>query len=110
MADEAYLLSLAVGASDDLAAVRDGVDALGVSVSDLLARLDEPRELSLPSDVVPDGVGRSVGSIEGAPDGFYSDLMALQAAQCVTGLFVLLALLLSLGVQLWSAFSDQWRL
>ncbi|MCI8468634.1 MAG: hypothetical protein HFJ75_03955 [Eggerthellaceae bacterium] len=106
MADEAYLLSLAVGASDDLAAVRDGVDALGVSVSDLLARLDEPRELSLPSD----GVGRSVGSIEGAPGVSVSDLMALQAAQCVTGFFVLLALLLSLGVQLWSAFSDQWRL
>lgn len=112
MADEAYLLSLAVGARDDLSALRDELDGFQGWREQLFSLLDQPEAFSvpLPDDGFSDGVGRTVGVIEGAPDGFYADLMAAQWCQCVIGVLVVVALMLSLGVQLWTAFSDQWRL
>lgn len=109
MADESYLLSLAVGASEDLAAIRGQLSGLGdfqASVLEFMA--PDAAEVSLAAPE-PDGTAYAVGALEGAPDGFFSDLMALEYVQTVTGLVVLAVLALSLGVQLFQSFAHLWR-
>ena len=43
------------------------------------------------------------------PETFFSDLMSFQYMQVTLSVFLLLALLLNLGANLWLAFSDKWR-
>lgn len=109
MADESYLLGLAVGASDDLAAIRDQLSGLGdfqASVLEFMAPDSAEVSLAAPE---PDGAALTSGAIEGAPDGFYSDLLAFEYAQSVTGVLVLVVLALMLGAQLFQSFAHMWR-
>ena len=109
MVDETYLLSLATGARDDLAAIAGEVEGLKSFESQLLEVLaPDAAEISL-APLQPDGVARTSGVIEGAPDGFYSDLLSFEYAQSVTGVLVLVVLALMLGVQLFQSFAHMWR-
>lgn len=107
MADDAYLLSLAQGAAQDLAGVRADV----ASIAEVILP-DESEVSLLADDGASDGAARSVGSLESGdsvPDGFYDDLMQFEYMQTVTGFFVFAALLLNFGALLWLSFSDKWR-
>lgn len=112
MADESYLLSLAVNASDDLAAVKGDL----ASVKEILTSfaevtLPDESELSLyaAGDANAGSPDDSASEVVAVPDGFYDDLLSFQAAQAVIGLFVVAALLLNFGALLWLSFSDKWR-
>ncbi len=109
MADEACLLSLANGARDDLAAIAGEVEGLKSFEASLLEFMaPDVAEVSL-APPGPDGVALTSGAIEGVPDGFYSDLLAFEYAQSVTGVLVLVVLALMLGAQLFQSFAHMWR-
>lgn len=108
MADESYLLSLAVGARDDLDAIAgqlDGFKDFQATVLEFMAP-DSVEVAAVPAPLV-DSASSAIS--QGVPDGFFADLMAFEYAQTVTGVLILVVVAFSLGVQLFQSFAYLWR-
>lgn len=113
MADDAALVDLAFdayskldGLSADISAMRQ--DQLTFFHDVLSALVDDEPVLLTDDEPVLEAVALVDETY--APDAhYYEALLGFEWAQTITGVFILVALLLSLGVQLWGAFSDKWR-
>ncbi len=128
--DEESAVSLALGAAKALDSVREDVaqvKEVNVRQFDLLkSKLDEvtgllskkpASEVEIPAEPEAQNLASSddanwvteVRSGVEVPETFFSDLMSFQYMQVTLSVFLLLALLLNLGANLWLAFSDKWR-
>lgn len=120
--DDTVAASLALDAAQVLKGIGEDVAQIKGQNSDVLAALDalvardsEPLVASddgtvtLSSDPDPADWVTEVHSSAEVPAEFFPDLMGFQYMQTVLLVFVLVALLLNLGANLWLAFSDKWR-
>lgn len=114
--NDSDLIALGVDAAKDLKLLNKDVSSIAKDVSairDLLS--NDSLEVSLPDGyelpIVPQPVDQvaEVSQAYPVPDGFYGDLLSFQWCQTVLLIFVLAALMLNFGVNLWLAFSDKWR-
>lgn len=115
--DEQTAASLALDAFSALDGIRQDVGQIKELGSQQLELLQQwPAEVPSPSDdeIAPldadpaDWVTEVHSTVE-VPAEFFPDLMGFQYMQTVLLVFVLVALLLNLGANLWLAFSDKWR-
>lgn len=127
--DEQAAAGLALDAFSALDALRQDVAQIrdvNLQTFDLLnsqiQRVDEQMEakglsVEVPADpeaqnLLPDDSADWVTEVRSeveVPAEFFPDLMDFQYMQTVLLVFVLVALLLNLGANLWLAFSDKWR-
>lgn len=117
--DESAAASLALDAAQTLKGIGEDVaqlKELGLHQLEVLQKW--PQEVPTPaddeaqallSDPDPADWVTEVHSSAEVPAEFFPDLMGFQYMQTALLVFVLVALLLNLGANLWLAFSDKWR-
>lgn len=123
--DENAAASLALDAAKTLEGIGEDVAQVRADNSDVLAAIESLRqtnvegfqqliardsEITVVSDAPEDAAWvTTVTSETEVPPDFFTHLMGFQYMQTVLLVFLLVAFLLNLGVNLWLAFSDKWR-